>query len=71
MNLTPAVLLTPNGAKTVAPNGVHTDSLKAYLERVTDDLLASLRPLNSFPPVHDAGSSPATAPCSKGTSSTG
>jgi hypothetical protein len=36
MNSTPSVLL--------APNGVQTDSIKAYLERVTDDLLASLPP---------------------------
>jgi heme oxygenase-like protein len=28
----------------LAPNGVQTDSIKAYLNRVTDDLLASLRP---------------------------
>lgn len=36
MNSTPSVLL--------APNGVQTDSIKAYLEHVTDDSLASLPP---------------------------
>jgi hypothetical protein len=34
MNSTPSVL--------VAPNGAQTDSIKGYLDRVTDDLLASL-----------------------------
>jgi hypothetical protein len=34
MNSTPSVLLAPNGAQ--------TDSIKSYLDRVTDDLLASL-----------------------------
>ena len=42
MNSTPSVLLAPNGAQ--------TDSIKAYLDRVTDDLLASLPPAGQLSP---------------------
>jgi hypothetical protein len=42
MNSTPSVL--------VAPNGVQTDSIKANLDRITDDLLASLPPAEQLSP---------------------
>ena len=63
MKLTPSVIL--------APNGVQTDSIKTYLERVTDDLLASLPAAEQLSASAGGGSSPATAPCWKAISSTG